>query len=77
MKLTRNLVAILALSSFAFAFAEGQGTGAKHHQTAASSMEMKDCGQCANCSMGTEKAPTKGAEKAPSNVLPASLLYSI
>ena len=42
MKLTRNLVAILALSSFAFAFAEDHGTGAKHHETAASSMEMKD-----------------------------------
>ena len=77
MKLTRNLVAILALSSFAFAFAEGPGTGAKHHETAASAMEMKDCGQCKSCAMGTEKAPTKGAEKNSSNVLPASLLYSI
>ena len=51
MKLTRNLLAILALSSFAFAFAEDTGKKVVHPETpAAESKETKSCNQCNGCS---------------------------
>lgn len=64
MKLTRNLLAILALTSFTFAFAEDTGMGAKHHEAsaveskeAAESKEMKGCEQCKSCRMDTKRTP--------------------
>jgi hypothetical protein len=64
MKLTRNLFAILALTSFTFAFAEDTGMGAKHQKApaveskeTAESKEMKGCEQCKSCTKDTKKAP--------------------
>lgn len=64
MRLTRNLLAILALSSFAYAFAEEPGTAAKHHEATASetkgtteSKEVKGCEQCKGCTTEAKKTP--------------------
>ena len=64
MKLTRNLLAILALSSFTFAFAEDTGMGAKHHEApaveskeAAASKDTKGCEQCKSCATSPKKTP--------------------
>jgi hypothetical protein len=57
MKLTRNVLAILALASFAFA--SDVSMDVKHHGApAAESKEMKNHGQCKSCGMGTDKMAT-------------------
>ena len=57
MKLTRNVLAILALASFAFA--SDVSMDVNHHGApAAEFKEMKDHGQCKSCSMGANKMTT-------------------
>ncbi len=73
MKLTRNLLAILALSSFTFAFAEDNVMSAKHHEASsvepkqtAEPKEMKGCEQCKSCTKDTKKTtPPKVRETGP------------
>lgn len=79
MKSTRNVLAILALASFAFAFAQEPGTSAKHPETTASeskgtaeskatneSKEMQNCGQCKDCTKGGKKMiPPKVRDTGP------------
>jgi hypothetical protein len=59
MKITRNLLAILALTSFAFAFAEDTGKKPMHHETpAAESKETMSCNQCKGCSKEVKRPPS-------------------
>jgi len=58
MKLTRNLLVILALASFTLAFAGQTEMGAKRHEAVtAETREMKDCGQCKGCTSRVTKTP--------------------
>lgn len=70
MKLTRNLLAILAITSFTLAFAGDAGKEAKHHEVAAGGAMEKtmgggmQCTSCADCASPTaDKTPAKAAEK--------------